>query len=194
MDTSNKLISIFKEVFQTFFISLAVFLVVYVFLVQPHRVKGDSMLPNFFNNELLLTEKVSYRFGEPERGDVIVFKAPERQNVDFIKRIVGLPGDNVKIENGAVFINDIELNEPYETQKTQGVESVTLSENEYFVLGDNRSSSSDSRSFGPIEKNDIRGRVFVVYWPIGPSTNAAGFRGISRVDYSVSNLLDNGGS
>lgn len=194
MDTSNKLISVFKEVFQTFFISLAVFLVVYIFLVQPHRVKGDSMLPNFFNNELLLTEKVSYRFGEPERGDVIVFKAPKRQNVDFIKRIVGLPGDSVKIENGAVFINDVELDEPYETQKTQGVESLTLSQNEYFVLGDNRSSSSDSRSFGPIEKDNIRGRVFVVYWPIGSFSGSAGFRGVSRVNYSVSNLLDNGGS
>lgn len=191
MSPFEKLISLFKEIFQTFFISLAIFLVIYIFLVQPHRVKGDSMLPNFYNNELLLTEKVSYRFGDPKRGDVIVFKAPERQNVDFIKRIVGLPGDTVDIKDGSVFVNGKELIEPYETQKTQGFETVKLGQGEYFVLGDNRGSSSDSRSFGAINGNSIKGRVFVVYWPITKSGKSKGFRKISRIDYSVSNSLNN---
>src|SRR3989304_3552361 len=109
----------FKEIVQTAFISLGIFFFIYVLLVQPHRIKGDSMFPNYHDGELLLTEKVSYRIYKPERGDVIVFRASDR-NVDLIKRIVGLPGDTAKIEDGIVFINDQKLEEPYETQKTQG--------------------------------------------------------------------------
>jgi signal peptidase I len=190
MNLTEKTLSFLKEIFQTIFISLAVFLIVYIFLFQPHRVKGDSMLPNYYNNELLLTEKVSYRFGDPSRGDVIVFRAPGSRNVDFIKRIVALPGDFVKIENGSVFINGNELPEPYETQKTQGAESISLSDGEYFVLGDNRGSSSDSRSFGPIDEDSIKGRVFFVYWPFFEGKTSNGLRKVSRITYSISNVLD----
>ena len=91
-------ISVGREIIQTALISLGIFFFVYIFLVQPHRVKGDSMMPNFVDGELLLTEKVSYHLYKPKRGDVIVFKAPTPQKVDFIKRIIGLPYDNVKIE------------------------------------------------------------------------------------------------
>lgn len=178
------LFSTAKEIAQTAAISLAIFFFVYIFLVQPHRVKGDSMLPNFHDGELLLTEKITYRIYKPERGDVIVFKAPQR-NVDFIKRIVGIPGDTVRIEDGTVFINDRELVEPYETQKTQGTATVMLEKDDYFVLGDNRGSSSDSRSFGPVKRNSIRGRVWLVYWPIVKAEGSNGFRSFSGVDYSI---------
>ena len=180
--------STIKELVQTALISLAIFFFVYILLVQPHRVKGDSMLPNFHDGELLLTEKVTYRIYKPQRGDVIVFRAPER-NVDFIKRVVGVGGDTVRIEDGVVFINDGKLNEPYETQKTQGTTGVTLAGDEYFVLGDNRGSSSDSRSFGPVKRSAIRGKVWLVYWPIVQSGGANGFRMVSGVDYGIADTF-----
>lgn len=173
-----------REIFQTALVSLLIFFFVYVFIAQPHRIRGDSMLPNFNNGELLLTEKVSYRVYKPARGDVIVFRASVSGKIDFIKRIIGLPGDIVKVEDGVVFINDQKLTEPYETQTTQGKVEITLRENQYFVLGDNRGSSSDSRSFGPIEKGAIRGRAWLVYWPI-KSERSQGARFISRVDYGI---------
>lgn len=173
-----------REIFQTALVSLLIFLFVYVFIAQPHRIRGDSMLPNFNNGELLLTEKVSYRVYKPVRGDVIVFRAPVSGKVDFIKRIIGLPGDIVRVEDGIVFINDLELVEPYETQLTRGKVEITLGENQYYVLGDNRGSSSDSRSFGPIETGAIRGRAWLVYWPI-KSERSQGARFISRVDYGI---------
>lgn len=185
MTFRGALLSIFKEIFSTALISLAIFFIVYIFLVQPHRVKGESMLPNFKDGELLLTEKVTYRIYQPTRGDVVVFKAPGMKRVDFIKRIVGLPGENVKILNGNVYINDQELKEPYETQKTVADIDVNLGENQFFVLGDNRNASSDSRVFGPIPKGSITGKAWFVYWPVIKSDSANGARIISRVDYGV---------
>lgn len=190
MSFKDPAISIFREIIQTALVSLAIFFLVYTFLVQPHRVRGDSMMPNFADSELLLTEKVGYRFDKPQRGDVVVFKAPSR-NVDYIKRIIGLPGETIKIENGIVFVNAQKLAEPYETQLTQGAEEVRLGENQYFVLGDNRGSSSDSRSFGPIDKNSIKGRVWFVYWPFLKTKAFEGLRIVSRIDYSVSDTLYN---
>ena len=177
--------STIREILQTAVISLAIFLFVYIFLIQPHRVKGDSMLPNFYDGELLLTEKVSYRFDKPERGDVVVFEAPFPKKVDFIKRTIGLPGDSVKIEDGKIMINSENLRENYETQSTGGNINVKLGQDQYFVLGDNRNSSSDSRSFGPIGQKSIKGRAWLVYWPVVKSQKSGGFRIISRVDYSI---------
>lgn len=174
-----------REIFQTILVSLAIFLFVYVFLVQPHRVKGDSMLPNFFDGELLLTEKVTYRIYKPERGDVVVFRAPTGRKVDFIKRIIGLPSETVRIDDGKIYINNEQLAESYETQETGGIVFATLGQKQYFVLGDNRGSSSDSRSFGPIEINAIRGRAWFVYWPIFKSDGSGGLRILSRVNYGI---------
>jgi len=106
MDFRHAIWSIFREIIQTALISLAIFLFVYIFLVQPHRVKGGSMLPNFTDGELLLTEKISYYFSKPQRGDVLVFEASNGQKVDFIKRIIGLPGESVTIKGGSVLINN----------------------------------------------------------------------------------------
>lgn len=171
-----------KEIFQTIFVSLVIFYFVYIFLVQPHRVKGESMLPNFLDGELLLTEKVSYYLDDPKRGDVIVFAAPIGRKVDFIKRIVGLPGDEVEIIDGEVHINGEKINEPYETQKTQGTVKMTVGEGQYFVMGDNRVASSDSRIFGTIDRKSIKGRAWVVYWPLLKTNGFDGPRVISRVN------------
>ncbi len=183
MKVQQGVVSTFKEIFQTALISLAIFLFVYIFLVQPHRVKGESMSPNFEDGELLLTEKVSYRFGDPKRGDVIVFQAPVGQNVDFIKRIIGLPGDVVAVNGGSVYINGNKLDEPYISVQTQGDEEVKLNKDEYFVFGDNRGASSDSRVFGAIKRDSMRGKVWFVYWPIIKSDKYAGVRLISGVHY-----------
>ncbi len=183
MSVNEGVISTFKEIFQTALISLTIFLFVYIFLVQPHRVKGESMAPNFEDGELLLTEKVSYRFGKPKRGDVIVFEAPVGNKVDFIKRIIGTPGDTVAVKNGEVLINNVKLNEKYIKIETQGEEIKKLETDEYFVLGDNRGASSDSRVFGPIKKSVIRGRVWFVYWPIIKTAVYRGLRLISGINY-----------
>lgn len=159
---------------ETIVVALSIFVVVYLFLVQPHEVKGSSMEPNFHNNEYILTDKISYRFSEPKRGDVVIFKSPKNPEVDYIKRIIGLPSEQVKIQNGSVYINDKKLGEPYLEETTilypgsfmqEGIE-ITIPANEYFVFGDNRSHSSDSREFGPISRNLIIGRAFMRYWPL----------------------------
>lgn len=190
MSAGEAIFSTIKEIIQTALISLAIFFFVYIFLVQPHRVKGDSMLPNFLDGELLLTEKIAYRFGTPQRGDVIVFRAPGK-NVDFIKRIIGLPGESVRIEDGVVYVNGNKISEPYETQTTQGNETIIVPFEQYFVLGDNRGASSDSRSFGTISVDSLRGKVWLVYWPLVKSAESNGLRIISSVNYSVVNTLDN---
>lgn len=185
MEPQNRLFAIVKEILQTALISLGIFFLVYIFLVQPHRVKGDSMFPNFKDGELLLTEKISYRIYKPSRGDVVVFKAPGARNVDYIKRIIGLPGEEIKITEGKIYINNEKLDEPYETQISDGDVNLTLANEEYFVMGDNRGASSDSRSFGPIKKNTIRGKTWLVYWPIIKSEKYAGARRILGVKYTI---------
>lgn len=133
------------------------------------------MEPNFHNGEFLLVEKVSYRFLKPRRGDVVVLKAPEQPTIDFIKRIVGLPGETIEVSNNLVRINGKIIKELYlnqgEITEIKGDSSAqlikTLGQNEYFMLGDNRKSSKDSRSIGPIHIKAIIGKVFIVIWPPG---------------------------
>lgn len=161
--------NLFIDILQTLALAFAVFMTVYLFLVQPHQVDGDSMYPTFHNGEYLLTEKVSYYLHKPERGDIIVFEAPPNPDKDFIKRIIGLPGETVLIKDGQVFINGKKLSEPYlpaYTYTTEGTfQEITLKPEEYFVMGDNRPSSSDSRSWGPVKRDKIVGKAWFVYWP-----------------------------
>ncbi|MBI2617035.1 signal peptidase I [Candidatus Gottesmanbacteria bacterium] len=169
----KKLISLFLDFLETIVVALSIFVVVYLFIFQPHEIKGSSMEPNFFNNEYILTDKISYRFGEPKRGDVIILKAPKNPDIDYIKRVIGLPNERLKVQNGFVYINGEQLLEPYISETTnlfpgsymqEGVE-ITVPEGFYFVMGDNRQHSSDSREFGPISSDLIIGRAFLRYWP-----------------------------
>lgn len=131
------------------------------------------MDPTFINGEFLLTDKISYRFGEPERGDIVVFKAPPDEQNEFIKRIIGLPGDSVKVEQGKVYVNGNLLPESYLPQNLQTLSgnfaiegaAVTVPANNYFVMGDNRGHSYDSRNFGFINKTKIVGKAWLLYWP-----------------------------
>lgn len=158
---------------QTFVVFGAIFSMIYLFVAQPHKVSGSSMVPTFQNNDYILTDKLSYRFSLPKKGDVIVLKNPRNESQDFIKRIIAIPGDSVKIENGLVFVNGNKLNEAYLPQNTlsQGGsflaegEQITAGENQYIVFGDNRNHSSDSREWGPVKRNEIIGKVVFRYFP-----------------------------
>lgn len=140
------------------------------FLFKPFYVKGQSMEPNYHEKDYLIIDEISYRFREPQRGEVIVFKAPVGNDY-YLKRVIGLPGERVKIENNKVFVSNIEhprglmLEENYLTEKTAGVINVNLGPTQYFVMGDNRTASYDSRSFGPIDQSSIVGRTWFRGWP-----------------------------
>jgi signal peptidase I len=163
----------FLDIIETVVLALAIFVLVYLFLVQPHQVRGNSMFPNFHDGEYLLTNKLSYRLGEPKRGDVIVFKAPKNEEYDYIKRIVGVPGDKLTIKGGHVYLNDQLLKEAYLPADftTSGGsflregEEFTIPAGEYLVLGDNRSHSSDSREWGDVPVENIIGKAWLRYWP-----------------------------
>lgn len=173
--TSSRLaLKFFLELVQVVAISLAIIIPVRYFLVQPFYVKGASMEPNFFDHEYLVIDELSYRFHQPQRGDIVVFHYPNDPKNYFIKRVVGLPGETVEIAEGQVKIyNDkypnglvldehVYLDDVYTAQTRRE----TLKANEYFVLGDNRASSLDSRYFGPISDKVIVGRVWVRGWPL----------------------------
>ena len=171
----RKIYSFFVDILQTLLLAAAVFLVVYVFLFRPFQVNGNSMHPNFSDNEYILTNIIGLRFEDPKPGDVIVFKAPQDPDKDYIKRVIGIPGDKVLIKDGSVYLNGKMLDESSYLDPTiktnpgsflKENEEVTAAQDEYFVLGDNRSYSSDSREWGFVPKESIIGESFFVYWPL----------------------------
>jgi len=169
----KKLGSFLVEILQVVVFAISIFLFIYLLVMQPHKIKGSSMEPNFHDGEYLLTDKVSYRFGDPQRGEVIVFKAPPDFKDEFIKRIIGIPGDQVMVKGGHVYLNDEELVESYLPDYfiTQAGKIVAegaafiVPEGTYLVFGDNRNHSYDSRNFGSIDRDKIVGRAWFVYWP-----------------------------
>lgn len=169
----RKLGGFLLDILQTIVFAISIFLFIYLLVLQPHKIKGASMEPNYPDGEFLLTDKVTYKFNEPERGDVIVFKAPPTYEDEFIKRIIGLPGDRVSIESGKVHINGKTLNELYLDAQliTSGGsflsegEKIMVPKDQFLVLGDNRPYSSDSRAWGFVSKDKITGRAWFIYWP-----------------------------
>lgn len=160
------------ELLKLLIIVVVVAFILRYFVMQPFIVEGQSMEPNFQDDELLIVEKISYMFRDPRRGEVVVFRFPGSPNLNYIKRIVGVPGDRVSIHDGAVFVNGQRLNEPYLngiqtfSPAFSSVEESPLGPNEYFVLGDNRAHSSDSREWGVVPKMNIIGRAYLVVFPI----------------------------
>ncbi|MBI3304922.1 signal peptidase I [Candidatus Parcubacteria bacterium] len=143
------------------------------FLFQPFLVHGASMEPTFADGEYLLIDEISYSFRSPERGEVVVFRFPQNESQFFIKRIIGLPGETVQIRNGVLWIVNsfspagMRLTESYSrSPDSSGETTITLGDGEYFVLGDNRAVSYDSRRWGPVPRRDIVGRVWVRAWPV----------------------------
>lgn len=174
MEFFRKIGAFFLDFIEIVVIALAMFVIMYLFLFQPHQVKGNSMYPNFYDGEYLLTDKISYRLNQPRRGEVIIFKAPKNEDYDYIKRIIGLPGETVKISNGKVWVNGNLLKEYYLPADSQTFggnfwqegQALPIPANQYFVMGDNRNHSSDSRDWGPVPKENIIGKAWFRYWPL----------------------------
>ena len=163
--------AILREVAETAIMTLLIFLVVRM-AFQNFRIEGQSMEANLHDGQFLIVNKLVYHLHPPDRGDVVVFHSPDNPGKDFIKRVIGLPGEEVQLVDGQVHINGISLHETYvhnPTQRTWGPEVV--GDSEYFVLGDNRSNSSDSRSWGMLDGEAIIGKAWLSYWPppyLGP--------------------------
>ena len=175
-------------------IALGLALGIQAFLVKPFRIPSESMVPTLEIGQRVLVDRVSYRFGDPDRGDIVVFKPPagqpstcgveragdqpcpegtdERSDTNFIKRVVGLPGDHLKVIEGSVYINGKRQDEPF-VRPDDACETcnlpreITIPKGHFFMMGDNRGESADSREWGPVPKKWIIGKAFITYWPPG---------------------------
>ncbi len=172
LSMENKgIVSFIFEWTKLFLLALAIVIPIRVLLFQPFVVSGASMDPNFHDADYLIIDELSYKLREPERQEVIVFKYPRDPSYKYIKRIIGLPGEKVEIKDSEVFITSnnetFELDEPYLPEETKqnwdrnNNFSIELGANEYFVMGDNRNYSSDSRIWGPVPRENIVGKVFI---------------------------------
>jgi signal peptidase I len=163
--------SFWKETLKLVILALVVVIPFRIYIAQPFIVEGASMDPTFKTGQYLIVDKLTYQFSEPERGSVLIFRYPKNPKKYFIKRVIGLPGETVNIENGKVRITNSEnpegfvLDEPYVAYSTKDNLNRKLGENEYFVLGDNRPASADSRLWGTVPKENIIGRPAVRFYP-----------------------------
>ncbi len=178
---SSKTASRWSEVLQVVFLTLAIVIPIRLFLANPFQVEGASMEPAFFNKEYLIVDEISYRFQEPKRGEVVVFHPPTDPSKYFIKRVIGLPGETVELINGEVKVynkahpNGWVLNESsyldtsdysIDEKAAMTLRPVTVGPDEYFLMGDNRRASYDSRYFGPIKRDTLIGRAWFRGFPI----------------------------
>src|SRR5579859_3780431 len=149
-------------------VSATASVLIITFLYQPVRVEGTSMLPRLVDQDRLFINKFVYHFAEIGRGDVVVFRYPRNLQVSYIKRVVAVPGDRLRIDRGKVYVNGRLLDEPYvpeEYRDVRSYEAIVVPEDEYFVLGDHRSIAADSRDFGPVKRDLIYGKATFIYWP-----------------------------
>jgi signal peptidase I len=152
-------------------LSVLIALVVILFLYQPVKVEGTSMMPALVDQERIFINKFAYRFGisDIRRGDTVVFYFPGDTSKSYIKRVIGIPGDTIEIRRGAVILNGTELEEPYVPEVFHdrlSLDRIVVPPDEYFVMGDHRSASNDSRSWGTVPRRYIYGRAVWVYWPL----------------------------
>ena len=156
-----------REIIETVALTALIFLAIH-FTVQNFLVDGPSMQPGLHTGEYVLVNKVAYTFHAPERGDVIVFEFPQDTSENLIKRVIGLPGDKLVLTSNTVTVDGVTLSEPYiSAPNNSPPETVTVPPNDYFVMGDNRPVSDDSRDWGFVPKDDIIGKAVMVYWPLG---------------------------
>ncbi len=163
------------EVVETLVLTVIIFLVIQNFVAQPYRIEQMSMEQTLEPGQYVLIDKLSPRWADYARGDVVVFWPPDAEHeVPFIKRVIGLPGDRVEIRDGLVFVNGVELDEPYvfegPTEASVLGDVIVVPPDSYFAMGDHRSDSTDSRVFGFIGRDDIIGRALVRYWPLDTFT------------------------
>lgn len=161
-----------REILTLVILAVLIVVPIRVFIAQPFVVEGQSMYPTFDNGDYLIIDELSYRLADPARGDVIVFRYPGDPSVFYIKRVIGLPGETVRVERGAVTVtatdgSKVTLEEPYVVSEDATYTlNATLGPEQYFVMGDNRPKSSDSRVWGPLPKEDIVGRAYVRIFPL----------------------------
>jgi signal peptidase I len=149
-------------------ISVAASVLIIMFLYQPVRVEGTSMLPRLEDHDRLFINKFVYHFASIHHGDVVVFHYPRDPVKSYIKRVIAVPGDRLRIDHGLVILNGEAVKEPYvpeEFRDTKSMQELIVPEDEYFMMGDHRSISSDSREFGPVDRDLIYGKAVFVYWP-----------------------------
>lgn len=169
------------EIIKVVIISLAIIIPVRYFLIQPFYVKGASMEPNFHDHEYLIIDEISYRLNSPERGDIIIFRYPKDPSQYFIKRIIGLPGETIKIKDNKIYIKNDGLADFIELDESEylpgdigtfnyGRSEYVLETDEFFVMGDNREQSLDSRRFGPVDQRLIIGKAWIRGWPFDKVT------------------------
>ena len=177
----------FAETVRVVFHALIIALVIRTFLFQPFNIPSGSMIPTLLVGDYLFVSKYSYGYthyslpfspplfsgrvfgSQPQRGDVVVFRLPKDDSVDYIKRVIGLPGDHIRIVYGHVYVNDEQLSEPYvpsDYLDARSYSDIVVPNNSYFVLGDHRSMSNDSREFGPVMRSYIYGKAVLGYWPM----------------------------
>ena len=169
-DSKKGLLPDVRSWMRDIFVSLGIAGIVIVFLYQPVKVEGNSMMPELADQERIFINKFIYRFENIQRGDVVVFWYPLDPAKSYIKRVVGLPGETVQLVNGDVYVNGRRLIEPYvpsEYRDRQSLGPVRIPPGEFFVLGDHRTSSNDSRVWGTVERRLIYGKAVFVYWPVG---------------------------
>lgn len=175
MQILRSVYAILIDLVETLVVALAIFFIIYFFLFRPFQVNGESMYPNYHNNEYILTNLIAMHLTSLNRGQVVVFESPTDEEKDFIKRIIGLPGDTVMVKDGLVYVNGSKLDEsdylPSDYKTFAGSfmaegREVTVPEKNYVVLGDNRGKSSDSREWGFVPRQKIIGKSLFVYWPI----------------------------
>jgi signal peptidase I len=156
-----------REVLGSIIPAVLIALLLNLFIVQPTKVRGESMEPTLRTDQYLLVEKISYRLHQPQRGDVVVFKYPRDEAENFIKRIIAVPGDTVEIVSGHVYIDGQPIVEPYLLQLPRdSMQATMIPEGKLFVLGDNRVNSNDSRAFGMVSMDEVMGRAWMRYWPL----------------------------
>lgn len=162
----------FLELIKFFLLAFIIVAPIRIFIAQPFIVSGASMSPTFETGHYLIVDEISYRFNEPQRGDVIILKYPKNPKKYFIKRIIGLPEETITIQDGKVSITSLNnpvpqiIDEPYVVSHKKETTRLTLKTDEYFVMGDNRSASLDSRSWGPLPANMVIGKAFIRLFPI----------------------------
>lgn len=169
----KSIIEFVMDILETVVFIASIFLVFYLFIIQPNQVKGASMEDTFHSGEYIFTSKVAYKFGPIKKGDVVIFKSPKNNDIELIKRIIALPGDTVLIQNEEVFVNNQKIQEDYIKTPTNLIPGgavvegspVIVPEGSMFVMGDNRGASSDSREFGSVPESLLIGQVVYRYFP-----------------------------
>ncbi|MDW8327875.1 MAG: signal peptidase I [Anaerolineales bacterium] len=177
-----------REVLETIILTIVIYALVN-FATGRYRVEGDSMLPTVHPNEYVLLDKLSYMLRQPKRGEIVVFHYPYDPERDFIKRIIGLPGETISIANGVVTVTQpdgtrMQLDEPYINAPPNYTNTWTVGPDEFFVLGDNRNNSSDSHSWGMLKREFLVGRALLVYWPL------PALRAVDHHDYVAASSSD----